>query len=292
MNRHYPLFLGKLPLPHHPRVIVLMTLFLSLVLIERSDSQDKQIRLRLERWLEVSQLSGNVTYQRGMTVTPARKGMRLHTVGDTIQTGDRSSATLNLDTEVGSITVSANTTVRIQQLQRLPNGGQWTRLVVQGGQARFQVRRMTVPNSRFEVETPAGSTAVRGTEFGVSVQPNGRTGVTTQEGSVLVNAQNQTYILDAGYSMLLTLNAPPLAPARTANETHLRLGILVAVDERTARVTGRVNPLNLIKIAGVPQTTDATGKFDLILPLPSDRRLEAVVITPLGNQKRYELAVP
>uniref|UniRef100_A0ACD5H295 FecR domain-containing protein n=1 Tax=Desertifilum tharense IPPAS B-1220 TaxID=1781255 RepID=A0ACD5H295_9CYAN len=52
-----------------------------------------------------------------------------------------------------------------------------------GGQARFRVRRFNHPGSSLEIETPAGSSAVRGTEFGVSVHPDGKTGIATREGT-------------------------------------------------------------------------------------------------------------
>uniref|UniRef100_A0ACD5H1R6 Uncharacterized protein n=1 Tax=Desertifilum tharense IPPAS B-1220 TaxID=1781255 RepID=A0ACD5H1R6_9CYAN len=83
----------------------------------------KSVQVRVHRWLEVTQLAGTVTYQAPQQSSePARKGMRLQSVGDTLRTGNGSSAVLQVDTDIGTVNISANTTVRVQQLQLMPDG--------------------------------------------------------------------------------------------------------------------------------------------------------------------------
>lgn len=254
----------------------------------------KSVQVRVYRWLEVSQLVGNVTYQSsGQQLEPARKGTRLQSVGDTLQTGSGSSAILQVDTDIGSVNLAANTTVRVQQLQLMPDGGRVTRLQVTGGQARFRVRKFTNPGSRLEIETPAGSSAVRGTEFGVSVHPDGKTGVATREGRILVEAQQQSLFVEAGQEVLLIPGLPPPGqPTPLKDQPELNLRLLSPLDERTARIIAQVDPLNLVKIAGLPQIIANDGQIDVTVPLPPDRRISVVVISPIGKQQVYELAVP
>jgi hypothetical protein len=250
------------------------------------------LQVRVDRWLEVSHMSGRVTYLQGDTSQPARVGMRLEAVGEGIQTGARSSAVLAVDTDAGTVNLAANTTLRIQQLQNTPSGGRLTRLLVTEGQARFQVRPFSDPDSQMEIETPAGSSAVRGTEFGINVQPNGTTGVATLEGSVVTAAQGQSVTIAAGFQSILVPGQAPTEPVPLTNDVALRLEILTTVDPRTARIRARVDPINLVKIGDVPQTLDRAGRFDVLVSLPPNRQIEAVVIAPSGQQQRYTLAVP
>jgi hypothetical protein len=69
-----------------------------------------------------------------------------------------------------------------------PNNGRITRLLVPRGQVRLQLRPFTNPGSRMEIETPAGTSGVRGTEFGLNVQPDGKMAIATLEGSVATSA--------------------------------------------------------------------------------------------------------
>lgn len=252
----------------------------------------QHVQVRIERWLEVSQRSGNVTVQRGASRQSAQIGTRLQQPGDTLQTGDRSSATLTLDTQAGSVSLSPNTVLRIQQLESSPQGGFITRLQIPSGQARLQVNPFSTPDSRLEIETPAGSSAVRGTEFGVSVQPNGTTAVATLEGEVITSAQGEAVSLPAGYQTLIVPGEPPTSPTPFENEVLLWLTILSMVDEDTVRISARVDPVNLVRIQNIPQTLTRDGEFDILVPLPPNRRVEALIITPSGRQQLYQLAVP
>ncbi|NES94104.1 MAG: FecR domain-containing protein [Desertifilum sp. SIO1I2] len=254
----------------------------------------KSVQVRVHRWLEVTQLAGTVTYQAPQQSSePARKGMRLQSVGDTLRTGNGSSAVLQVDTDIGTVNISANTTVRVQQLQLMPNGGRVTRLQVTGGQARFRVRKFNHPGSSLEIETPAGSSAVRGTEFGVSVHPDGKTGIATREGRILVEAQNQSLLVEAGQEVLLIPGLPPPGePKPLTPLPQFNLRLLSTLDDQTVRIVAQVDPLNLVKIAGLPQILTHDGQIDVTVPLPPDRRIQVIAIAPIGLQQVYELAVP
>lgn len=248
--------------------------------------------VRVDRWLEVRQLAGQVILYRGQQSQPATLNARLQSVGDAIATGRDSSATLVVDTGIGVITVSENTAVRVQRLRLNPNGARITQLQITGGQARLRLRQFTNPDSQLEIETPAGISGVRGTTFGVSVQPDGKTGVATLEGSVFAAAQGETVVVDGGLQSLIVPGEPPTPPAPLQEDTTLALQLLTALDSQVAQVMGRIDPVNLLMIEDQPQIVDRTGFFNLQVPLPPDRRINAVVITPLGKRQVYELAVP
>ena len=252
----------------------------------------QSLKVRVNRWIEVRQIQGTVSLYQGQKSQPARNGSRIQAVGDGVQTGAKSSAVLAVDTGIGFIKVSENTNIRVLQLERLASGGQTTRLQVTGGQARLQVRPFTNPDSRLEILSPAGLSAVRGTEFGVSVQPDGKTGVATLEGKVAAIAQGASVPIQAGFQSLVIPGEAPLPPTPLREDTRLQLQVLEAVGNNQARIAGQVDVVNLVLVNDQPLSLDREGQFDVRVALPRGRRIRAVVRTPLGKQQIYELAVP
>lgn len=268
-------------------------LWVMVCLVVRAEPATGQaLQVRVNRWLEVQQTSGTVRFRRGEQSQPAPVGTRLEAVGDTLETGSRSSAVLAIDTDAGTVYVSQNTTMQVQELRTAPNGSRLTRLRITRGQARFQIRPFANPDSRLEIETPAGRSAVRGTEFGVNVQPDGTTGVSTLEGTVVTEAQNQSVTVEAGQQTLMIPGQAPAAPSRAANRANLTLRWLTLVDDRTVRIAGYTDSINLLEVARVPQSLDRRGQFDILVPLPRNRQIEAMVTTPVGLTQEYNLAVP
>ena len=100
----------------------------------------KTIPVRVDRWLAVQQLTGTVSYGRGTTFRAARVGDRLEVAGDSLTTGKDSTASLILDTGIGTISVSQNTILRVQSLTVAPDNGRITRLKVSQGQVYYETR--------------------------------------------------------------------------------------------------------------------------------------------------------
>ena len=250
------------------------------------------LRVRVNRWLEVRQAVGNVVYQKGNSRRPARVGTKLQSVGEHLRTGARSRAVLAVDTGIGFVNVSANTNLRVQQLQTARDGGRITRLQVLSGQAQLRVRKFTNRSSRLEIQTPAGISGVRGTQFGVSVDPTGKTGVATLEGSVVAQAQGRSVPVNAGFQSLIVKGEPPSPPVPLRDDTRLDIQRLVSESDGVGRMAGRVDPVNLLVINDRPQAVDRAGRFDLRVPLTAQRRIVATVVTPLGKQQVYELVIP
>ncbi|UBF25241.1 FecR family protein [Kovacikia minuta CCNUW1] len=252
------------------------------------------LQVRVDRWLEIRQIVGSVFYSRQQITQPARVGMQLQQPGEGVLTAARSRTVLAVDTGIGFIDVAERTVLRVQKLQKLPDGGHITHLQVISGQARLRVRRFTHNSSELEIQTPAGWSAVRGTVFGLTVHPDGKTGLATREGKVTTNAQGKTVPVSAGFQNLTIPGEPPSPPVPIPLKpnTRLQLQILIAVSHQAARIVGRIDPVNLLIIGDQPQIVDRNGRFDLTVAMAANRRIPVVVITPLGQQQAYELAVP
>lgn len=260
-----------------------------------AQTSDEDIQVRVRRWLEVRQLDGQVTLQsRTGALQPAQVGDRMQSIGDMLTTSVNSNSILAVDTTVGFIDVAENTSLAIQDLRTMPDGGRITRLVVSRGQARLRIRPFTHDSSELEIETPAGWSAVRGTDFGVTIHPDGTTGLATLEGAVVTEGQGEQVDVGAGFQTLIVPGEPPLPPTpiEGLGDTRLRLRLLTALDDDQAQITGRVDPVNLLIVNGDVQAIDDEGFFDVQVPIPADRRVRARVITPLGAQQDYALAIP
>jgi hypothetical protein len=268
----------------------LMLVIIGLAGSLNASAADK-LEVRGDRWIEVRRTIGQVFYSRGQTSQPARNGIQLKLVGDTITTKQGASAVLAIDIGTGLIKVSENTTLTVQKLLTGNRGERITELQVKTGQVRLQLRPLTDANSRVEIHTPAGVAGVRGTDFGVSVQDDGKMGTGTQKGSVATAAQGKTVLVKAGFQNLIVPGQPPSIAVPLREDTRLNISQLVA-DGSQVRIAGNVDPVNLLVIAKERQNIDSNGKFNITVPLLPNRRVEAVVVTPLGKKQLYQLAVP
>ncbi|MGM3306480.1 FecR family protein [Anabaena sp. WFMT] len=266
-------------------------LFVGLLTITQVLAQ-KKLQLKINRYLEVRSTSGNVTYQNRQISQLARIGIKLQNVGDSISTGQRSSSMLSLDTGIGFIQVAENTKLEIQKLQTTSQGGRITNLQVTGGQVRLKIRTFTHQDSTLQIQTPAGITGVRGTDFGVSVQPTGKTGVATLTGSVATTAQGQRVYVNKGFQTLVIPGEPPSVPTPLRNNTRLDVQVLEERRNQQVRIVAKVDPVNLVMLLNQPLITDRSGKFDITIPMPANRRVAMTVTTPLSKKQDYELIVP
>jgi len=138
----------------------------------------------------VTNVFGEIAVQRagGSEWTAAIEDMTLK-AGDSIISGDSSSATLNYFD--GSKTlIFPKTALRISEMSGNPDGsGKMIRSNQWMGQTLNRVERLLDVESRYEIETPNAVTAVRGTQYWVIVNEDGTTQVDVLEGIVDVTAQ-------------------------------------------------------------------------------------------------------
>ena len=265
-----------------------------LVCLTAQSWAQQSLQVRVDRWLEVRQITNDVTFERGAMRRAAVVGDRLQAVGDRIITGNNSTATLFVDTGVGAVEVGEKTILRVRQLDVATDNGRITRLEVPTGNVRLRVRPFTNKGSQFEIQTPVGVSGVRGTEFGVAVQPNGKTGLAVLEGRVVTAAQNHAVGVAQGLQNFTMPREVPSTPVKLTNDTSLRYDFEMMVERgvRLARLRGQVDPVNSVTVDGVPQVTDRQGVFQSNLrSVPSYLRMQVIVTTPLGRTKTYALAL-
>lgn len=250
------------------------------------------VQLRLKRWIQIQSISGNVTYRSNGNNQAAQPGQRLTKVGDGIITGKNAAATLTIDEGIGTIQVSEKTQLTIDRLQN-SNGAFITRLQVNGGQIRLKVRRLNNPNSNIQIISPAGVTGVRGTDFGVSVLPSGKTGVATLSGKVELEAQSVKVQIPLEFQSSVIAKEAPLPATPLINDPAVILERLEVRDSgQNVRLAGQTDNVNLLTIGETVIETDRKGNFDIVVPLTDDRQFTLLSTTPLGRKQAYRLRVP
>ena len=261
----------------------------SLILVSPTDS--RTIQFRFKRWIDVQSVSGNVTLLNRNGRESARVGQRLQSIGDGIVTGARSSATLNLDSGIGTLQVSENSQFTIQEIQN-NDGGAQTKLNVSRGQVRLKLRTFTNPSSNLEIFTPAGVTGVRGTDFGVSILPSGKTGVATLQGKVAVAAQGKTVEIDRGFQSSVTPGNAPLPPVPLRDNASLDVQVLDQETNNQVHLVAQTDDINIISIGKLVIEPNAEGILDIRIPMGINRSIEVRVTTPLGKEQNYQILVP
>jgi hypothetical protein len=258
-------------------------------------AQQGDFSVRVNRWIAVQQFSGEVTYDRAQGSRPARVGDFLENQGDGITTSWRASATLQIDTGIGQINVQQQTQLRVREMLTTGSGARITRLQVPRGQARLKLRRFGNPGSRLEIETPAGISGVRGTEFAMDVQDTGKTSVVVVEGQVATAAQGVEVLVPAGFQNFTIPGEAPTQPVALRDDPSLKVQIdrILEGGVRRLRLVGLVDPVNRVTVDGKPQEVDRQGRFESVLYYaPSFLRVTVVVTTPLGKTQTYEVALP
>lgn len=263
------------------------------VVLDTEGLSQRNVTVRVDRWLLVRQMTGRVTFSQQNTTRPAQVGDRLQAVGDGIQTGDNSSSRLELDTGIGFVNVTQNTQMFIQSLDYASDNGRITRLRVPQGQVRLQVRPFTHRGSQLEIETPSGVSGVRGTDFGLAVQPDGKTGLATLNGRVTSSAQGRTVMVAEGYQNFTIPGEPPSPPVPLRDNTDLQYRVerLIEGGVRRVRIIGQVDPVNAVRVGDVPVSTDRNGQFVIERPGYTYIRLQVTVTTPLGREQRHDLRI-
>ena len=255
----------------------------------------RAIQVRTDQWLKVEEVTGNVTYRNlyNYANREARVGDRLQSASDEISTGANSSAVLSVDTGVGSIYVTENTTIQIRSFLVASDNGRITNLFVPRGKARLQIRKFTNRGSQLNIQTPSGISGVRGTKYSVTARPNGNMILTTFTGSVATTAQNQTKMVNGGFQNLTVVGEPPSNPVPISNDASLKYVInrKASGSGRSIVFYGYTDPFNTVKVDGLEQSLDRSGRFFLQLPATSSLKVKITVETSLGKVQVYEIPI-
>ena len=275
------------------------------------------------RSLEIREIRGTVTFKGRQAVV----GDRLLVPGDEIITGPNSTARLAIDNNIGIVEVAENTAVKISSL----SGEKDTAIFVSLGRVRLSIGKTAAttpaantstiipPNqiaslntfsglgklnqiaqqkssartAPVRVETPEGVAGVRGTSFGVSVGPDGKTSVETIEGAVGVSGRTDSeVVVNGGSATTIFSQTPPLAPSASPRLAELKVRSLFRLSGDIYRLSGQINPINLIYVNNQAIKIDRNGNFNIQGILPPSRRLKIVVRGPSVRERHYSLAVP
>jgi hypothetical protein len=130
-------------------------------------------------------------------------------VGDSIKTGDDSSAKITFF-DGSTIELQAGTEIEIGSLDMSTDGGSTTITLEQTiGNTISRVTKVLDPASRYEVETPSGVAAVRGSAMQVYVLEDATTWVTNLEGDIWAVAQGVELRIPEGRQCMIILDEPP-----------------------------------------------------------------------------------
>ncbi len=113
---------------------------------------------------------------------------RVIRVGDTMQTGKKSFATINADGN--SIKIQANTKVKFTQ--DFIDNRQQSSLALFGGSVNCKMDKLKKNNSSYNVSTASSVCAVRGTEFDVAASSDGKTILQVTDGTVALSGTSKS----------------------------------------------------------------------------------------------------
>ncbi|NOY87349.1 MAG: FecR domain-containing protein [Deltaproteobacteria bacterium] len=152
---------------------------------------------------------GTVDVRRGGTQVwnPPGEGAVVLAPGDSVRTGSDGRVELRVMADGSRIDVAPSTTLKvIKDAIRLDLGKVLLRI------AKGINRKLI----RFRVKTPVAVCGVRGTEFAVHTEPDGRTVVSVLEGNVEITSLNggEPVILKAGQELVISSDHRPLVPRK------------------------------------------------------------------------------
>jgi len=158
-------------------------------------------------------VEGEVEVERVSRGAPRKAigGDALH-AGDIVRT--RASGRAAVEFHDGStVTLHPDSILRLDVMRAYAAGLSEVRTGLSPGRAEARVQAQPEQPSRFEIDTPAGITSVRGTDFRVSVPADERTSRTeVLDGKVAVVAAGKEVAVPAGYGTVMRVGEAPGAP--------------------------------------------------------------------------------
>ena len=152
--------------------------------------------------VKVVAVSGSVEFQAGSTGgwKALKKGNAL-SQGDKIKTGANSTAVLRWF-EDNSVKLSPLTLVSITQLVK-SGKTEKSELNMEKGKMHVKAKKLSTQDSAFYLKTPVARAGVRGTEFTAEQIAGGEAIFIVLVGSIIVEAQEITRILEAEYYVIV-----------------------------------------------------------------------------------------
>ncbi len=217
----------------------------------------------------LSATEGNVSLMKAGTGSwvEAQVGVSLE-IGDSVKTGDNSSAEITFF-DGSTIELETGTEIEIASLDISGDTGSTTITLQQTiGTTISRVTKLVDPASRYEVETPTGVVAVRGTVVQIYVTEDGTTRVAVLEGEVWVTGEGAELQITEGQQCIVRPDQPPELIMEVAFvdpnlEAAIRDAIAIAQGPICSSDLGELTHLdasgwNITDLAGLEYATSLT----------------------------------
>jgi Leucine-rich repeat (LRR) protein len=209
--------------------------------------------------LSIAEGSVSVMKSGSASWMEAEVGMSLG-VGDSIKTSDDSSAEITFF-DGSTIELRAGTEIEIASLEISTDTGTTTITLQQTiGTTISRVTKLLDPASRYEVETPTGVVAVRGTVVQVHVTEDGTTWVVNLEGETWVTGEGAELQIADGQQCVVRPEQPPELVVEVA---FVDPSLEAAVRDAIGITTGPIYSSDLGELthldASTRNITDLTG---------------------------------
>lgn len=243
----------------------------------------------------LSVLDGQATVKRGNSVAAnqqTRFGNGERTVvliGDRILTGDNSRALLTFsDGTTMEMDPGANVTLEELHLDKAA-GLRIIRFKVWLGKTTHRVAHALAPASRYEVESPSSSAAVRDTAFSVETLSDEHTRVATDEGTVRVTLGQESVDVHAGEVVDTIVGQPlevKLQNPPTPTPTHTPTPTPTFTPTPTPTETDTPTPTSTATPTHTPSPTPTLTKT------PTSTNTPTPTLTPTGLPTPTPTATP
>ncbi len=152
--------------------------------------------------------------------------------------------------------VKADSQIVVNELSTASTGSTTVGLKELVGSTINRVAKLVDSASKYEVETPAAITLVRGTTFDLLVQQNGDTTVKAEEGSVSFTASGVTITVNQGFQSSASVGGTPSTPIAIATPTSTQATIIptATLNPATATTpapTTSIKPITSIDLSNV-----------------------------------------
>ncbi|NDJ75443.1 MAG: SH3 domain-containing protein [Chloroflexi bacterium] len=144
--------------------------------------------------------------------------------GDSIRTGETGRARVTFFADGTRVVLDPGTEITILEFEETDDGFS-LRIEVVAGITEQQFRRLLDAGSSYEVVTPGAAMVVRGTDFSVRVEDDGRSSVITADGLVEASDRGQAAEVPPGFGLRSESGGPlsPVVPARSFEELDAAL---------------------------------------------------------------------
>lgn len=253
------------------------------------------------RWLKtdtttarVKEVAGEASYISAADgqSKPLQIGTLL-TSGDKISIGERASTIIEFS-DGSLLFLGKNSQANLERVEKFSDTGYAnSKIKLERGRTENQVEKR---GTRFEIETPSASTAVRGTQFRASVDPvdDKLSRIEVLAGAVTVEGGAKTRSVRAGFGTTIQQGEPPapprpLLPAPRV-EIPAQLSRTFPLEIAWQAVTGAQTYRLVVEAEGsdIPSLDETTARTNLSTDLLDDGRytLRLRAIDPVGLEGR------